>query len=309
MTMSKQQTDHQKTDIAITGLWALLPRQTHPYISVMRLDRPIGWWLLLLPSWWVILAKASTITDAVTMMALFLIGAIVMRAAGCVINDLLDRDIDKHIARTATRPIASGEISMLKAFTLLGVLGAIGLAILIQLPIKAWIMGLMSLPFIACYPLFKRFTYWPQAMLGVTFSWGVLLGHVAITDSWPDLQVIILYLGSIFWVIGYDTIYAIQDMKDDEISGVKSSALAMKSNIARGVGFFYTLAIIILSIGFYLNFGLSYWFIGLFLMGCHLIWQLRQIDEENPQKALFLFKSNRDAGLILSAALLLELMI
>ena len=178
----------------------------------MRLDRPIGWWLLLLPSWWVILAKASTITDAVTMMVLFLFGAIVMRAAGCVINDLLDRDIDKHIARTATRPIASGEISMLKAFTLLGVLGAIGLAILIQLPIKAWIMGLMSLPFIACYPLFKRFTYWPQAMLGVTFSWGVLLGHVAITDSWPDLQVIILYLGSIFWVIGYDTIYAIQDM-------------------------------------------------------------------------------------------------
>ena len=139
---------------------------------------------------------------------------------------------------------------MLKAFTLLGVLGAIGLAILIQLPIKAWIMGIMSLPFIACYPLFKRFTYWPQAMLGVTFSWGVLLGHVAITDSWPDLQVIILYLGSIFWVIGYDTIYAIQDMKDDEISGVKSSALAMKSNIARGVGFFYTLAIIILSIDF-----------------------------------------------------------
>ena len=243
------------------------------------------------------------------MMSLFLLGAITMRGAGCVINDLIDRDIDKHVARTATRPIASGEISIFKAFCLLFILGIIGLTILFQLPVKAWIMGILSFPFIAAYPTFKRFTYWPQAMLGLTFSWGVLLGHVAMTDSWPDFTIFIIYLGSVFWVIGYDTIYAIQDMKDDEISGVKSSALAMKSKIAKGVTLFYSLAIIILGIGFTLYLGVSYWLIGLGLMAFHLFWQIGKIDEDNPQTALKLFKSNRDAGLLLSAALLLDLFI
>ena len=232
-----------------------------------------------------------------------------MRAAGCVINDLIDRDIDKHVARTAARPIASGEISLFNAFCLLFILGLIGLTVLLQLPFKAWIMGILSLPFIAAYPLFKRFTYWPQAMLGLTFSWGVPLGYVAITDSWPDFTIFIIYLGSVFWVIGYDTIYAIQDMKDDEISGVKSSALAMKSRIAKGVTLFYLLAIIMLGTGFTLYLGISYWLMGLALMGFHLIWQIGKIDEDNPQIALQLFKSNRDAGLLLSAALLLGLLL
>lgn len=307
--MSQNQNHNDKTDIAITGLWASLPSSFHPYISVMRLDRPIGWWLLLLPSWWIILASATTMFAALYMMALFLIGAVTMRAAGCVINDLIDRDIDKHVARTAARPIASGEISLFNAFCLLSILGLIGLAVLLQLPFKAWIMGILSLPFIAAYPLFKRFTYWPQAMLGLTFSWGVPLGYVAITDSWPDFTIFIIYLGSVFWVIGYDTIYAIQDMKDDEISGVKSSALAMKSIIAKGVALFYLLAIIMLGTGFTLYLGISYWLMGLALMGFHLIWQIGKIDEDNPQIALQLFKSNRDAGLLLSAALLLELLI
>lgn len=309
MGMSQNQNQPSKTDIAITGLWATLPSSCHPYISVMRFDRPIGWWLLLLPSWWAILASAHSSFEAGFMMALFMVGAIAMRAAGCVINDLIDRDIDKHVARTAARPIASGEMSIFSAFCLLCILGVIGLAILLQLPVKAWIMGIVSLPFIAAYPLFKRFTYWPQAMLGLTFSWGVLLGHVAITDSWPNFSIFVIYLGSVFWVIGYDTIYAIQDMKDDEISGVKSSALAMKSKIAKGVSIFYGLAIMILGIGFILYLGISYWLIGLGLMACHLIWQIGKIDEDNPQMALRLFKSNRDAGLILSAALLLELLL
>ena len=307
--MSQNQNHHSKTDIAITGLWASLPSSFHPYISVMRLDRPIGWWLLLLPSWWAILASGKTAFEAGIMMALFMVGAITMRAAGCVINDLIDKDIDKHVARTATRPIASGEISLFNAFCLLFMLGLIGLSILLQLPVKAWIMGILSLPFIASYPLFKRFTYWPQAMLGLTFSWGVLLGHVAITDSWPEFTIFIIYLGSVFWVIGYDTIYAIQDMKDDEISGVKSSALAMKSKIAKGVSIFYGLAIIILALGFTLYLGISYWLIGLALMAFHLCCQISKIDEGNPQIALRLFKSNRDAGLLLSAALLLELLL
>ena len=307
--MSQQQKNMPKTDIAITGLWAALPRGFHPYISVMRLDRPIGWWLLLLPSWWAILASASAVDGSIYMMALFLIGAVTMRAAGCVINDLMDRDIDKHIERTSIRPIASGEISIIKALCLLAALGAIGLAILLQLPVKAWVIGILSFPFIALYPLFKRFTYWPQAMLGLTFSWGILLGHVAISNSWPDSGIFILYSGTVFWVIGYDTIYVIQDMKDDEISGVKSSALAMKSKIAQGVRNFYGLAIIVLGIGFYSHLGLSYWLIGLCLMAAHLFWQIGKIDEDNPEMALRLFKSNRDAGLLLSAALLLDLIV
>ena len=307
--MTNHQDLHDKSDIAMTGLWALLPSSFHPYIAVMRLDRPIGWWLLLLPSWWALLASAQTGFEAVKMMALFLLGAIIMRGAGCVINDLIDRDIDQHVARTATRPIASGDISVNKAFTLLFILGLIGLAVLLQLPVRAWIMGVLSLPLIATYPLFKRFTYWPQAMLGLTFSWGVLLGYVAITNLWPHLAIMILYFGSVFWVIGYDTIYAIQDMKDDEISGVKSSALAMKSHIAKGVRIFYSLAIILIALGLYLHIGVSYWIIGLLLMAAHLFWQTSCIDEEAPQMALILFKSNRDAGLLLSAALLLDLLI
>ena len=316
MTNMDQQQNHPlrkvstvRTDIAITGLWASLPRGCHPYISVMRLDRPIGWWLLLLPGWWAILASANEAGKAVYLMALFLLGAVTMRAAGCVINDLMDRDIDKHIERTSIRPIASGGISIFKAFCLLALLGVIGLAILLQLPVKAWIIGICSLPFIALYPLFKRFTYWPQAMLGLTFSWGILLGHVAISNSWPDTSIFILYFGTVFWVIGYDTIYAIQDMKDDEISGVKSSALAMKSKIAQGVRNFYGLSIIVLGIGFYSYLGLSYWLVGLCLMAAHLFWQIGKIDEDNPEMALRLFKSNRDAGLLLSAGLLLDLLL
>ena len=297
------------SDISLSGIWQIMPQSWHPAISMMRLDRPIGWWLLLLPGWWVILQSAHTLADAVFYMMLFLIGAVAMRAAGCIINDLFDQDIDQKVARTAARPLASGSLSVTSALMLLGGLGVIGLLILLQLPYRAWLMGLASLPFIVTYPLFKRFTYWPQAMLGLTFSWGILLGHVTITDDWPSTSVIWLYAGTVFWVIGYDTIYAIQDMKDDVISGVKSSALAMQNHITKGVSLFYALTVLLLGIGFYLHFGRLYlWTIGLGLMGLHLIWQCVQIDEDNPKIALRLFQSNRDAGLLLSAGLFAELL-
>lgn len=296
------------SDIRLDGLWGKLPASWHPYITMMRLDRPIGWWLLLLPGWWSILVGAKSLSAALWLMGLFLFGAVVMRAAGCVINDLWDRDIDKKVARTALRPLASGAISPLKAFMTLLCLGLIGLIILLQLPIKAWLMGVASLPLIAAYPLFKRFTYWPQIMLGLCFSWGALLGFVAASDTWPTSAIIFLYAGTVLWVIGFDTIYAIQDMKDDAITGVKSSALALKGRIAFAIKRIYAFALIVITIGLFLHFDAwGIWTTGILLMGLHLYRQTSLIDEDNPQMALMLFKSNRDAGLFLSAALLAEL--
>ena len=220
-------------------------------------------------------------------MALFLIGAVTMRAAGCVINDLWDRDIDKKIARTATRPLASGNITLTRAGLLLFCLGMIGLAILLQLPMKAWLMGCASLPLIASYPLFKRFTYWPQAMLGLTFSWGIFLGYVAATDSWPNS--------------------AMKDMADDAKTGVKSSALALAGRISFAVKRLYAFALILLTAGFYLHFmHFGIWTIGICLMGLHLYRQTSLIEEDNPYRALQLFRSNRDAGLFLTAGLLMQ---
>ena len=316
MTTSTKQSHHstevsaKASDIHIGGLWGILPEVCHPYVAVMRLDRPIGWWLLLLPSWWAILASADDAGRALWLMLLFMIGAIVMRAAGCIINDLWDRDIDKKVARTALRPLASGKIAIWQAVVLLLVLGLIGLAILLQLPLIAWLVGVASLPFIACYPLFKRITYWPQIILGLTFSWGILLGYSAVTSQWPSPAIIILYAGTVLWVVGYDTIYAIQDMADDATTGVKSSALALKGRITFAIKRIYAFCLIILTIGFYLHFGdWGIWLTGIVLMGLHLYRQTSLIDEDDPKMALMLFRSNRDAGLFLSAALFAELLL
>lgn len=300
---------NKHSDIRLDGFWGYFPPRTHPYITVMRLDRPIGWWLLLLPGWWSILAGAPSWQSALVMMLLFLIGAIAMRGAGCVINDLWDRDIDQKVARTSGRPLASGALSIGQALLLLFGLGIIGLIILLQLPMKAWGMGVMALPLVATYPLFKRFTYWPQAMLGLTFSWGILLGHVAITDSWPSSAVLLLYVGAVFWVIGYDTIYAIQDMADDKLSGVKSSALALEGRISQAVACLYSLSLACLYFGLWEIYGASAWLFGFGAMALHLCWQVTQISETDRTRALRLFQSNRNAGLLLTAGLLVELFV
>ena len=310
MTKSQKHSHHADgaSDIRLSGFWGKWPHICHPYITVMRLDRPIGWWLLVLPSWWAILASAKTTAQALWLMMLFTIGAIVMRAAGCIINDLWDRDIDKKVARTALRPLASGAISVWQAVLALLALGLIGLFILVQLPLIAWIVGIASLPFVACYPLMKRITFWPQIMLGLTFSWGILLGYSAATNQWPSPAMILIYAGTVLWVVGYDTIYAIQDMADDAITGVKSSALALKGRIAFAIKRIYAFSLIILTMGFYLHFGdWGIWLTGIILMGLHLYRQTSLIDENAPKMALMLFQSNRDAGLFLSAALLAEL--
>ena len=294
------------SDIDQPGWWRHLPPATRPYLLLARFDRPIGWWLLLLPGWWVIPVAGSETGATLWLMGLFLVGAVSMRAAGCVVNDLWDRRLDRKIARTATRPLAAGAVSVLQALVFLAMLCAVGLAILVQLPFAAILAGIAALPLVVLYPLAKRVTWWPQAVLGLTFSWGVPLGWVAVSAAMPPPELALVYAGSVAWVFGYDTIYAVQDMADDRKVGVKSSALGLGPHLRRGVFAAYAAAIILLAAGFLSIVGPGIWLAGLAGMAVHLMWQARRIDLNDPALALYLFKSNRDAGLLLTAGLLAQ---
>ena len=292
------------SDIALDGFWGRLPKSWQPFILLARFDRPIGWWLLLLPGWWAIPASTSQLSEAIRMMALFWAGAVVMRGAGCVINDLMDRRIDRKIARTAARPLASGAVSVRAALIFCGALGLAGLLVLVQLPWQAWVVGLASTPLILLYPLAKRVMGFPQLVLGLVFSWAGLLGPVAVTADWPGFPALWLWFGSIFWVIGYDTIYAVQDMADDRLTGVRSSALTLGRALRPAVGLFYLLGWGFLGIGFYGLLASGVWMAGWAAAGLHLGWQTVRLELDNPQLAGQLFKSNRDAGLLLTAGVL-----
>ena len=298
--------DRQHTDIDLSGWWRHLPSGCHPYILVARLDRPIGWWLLLLPGWWVIPVAAPGIGAGFFLMALFLAGAVAMRAAGCVVNDLWDRRLDSQVERTAGRPLAAGTIGSFEALLFLGLLCAIGLTVLVQLPFFAILTGIAALPLVILYPLAKRVTWWPQAVLGLTFSWGVPLGWAAASGSPPPAALALVYAGSVAWVFGYDTIYAIQDMADDREVGVKSSALGLGRHLRAGVATAYALAVAGLGLGFWLLLGTGIWVAALVAMALHLAWQSYRLDAGDPAMALRLFKSNRDAGLILTAGLVIN---
>ncbi len=298
--------DRQHTDIDLSGWWRHLPNGCHPYILVARLDRPIGWWLLLLPGWWVIPVAAPGIGAGFFLMALFLAGAVAMRAAGCVVNDLWDRRLDSQVERTAGRPLAAGTIGIFEALLFLGLLCAIGLTVLVQLPFFAILTGIAALPLVILYPLAKRVTWWPQAVLGLTFSWGVPLGWAAASGSPPPAALALVYAGSVAWVFGYDTIYAIQDMADDREVGVKSSALGLGRHLRAGVATAYALAVAGLGLGFWLLLGTGIWVAALVAMALHLAWQSYRLDAGDPAMALRLFKSNRDAGLILTAGLVIN---
>jgi len=288
-----------------TGWWRILPVWLHGYIYLGRFDRPIGWWLLLLPGWWVIPIGAPSIISMWWLMALFLAGAIITRAAGCIINDLWDRRLDQQVERTQQRPLASGAVSLRAAFIFLGILGTIGIGILWQLPDIAIYVGLAAAPLVIVYPLAKRVTWFPQFVLGLTFSWGVPLGWAASTGSLPDLSILSIYAGCVAWVFGYDTIYAVQDMADDAAIGIKSSALAFAQHLKIAVGVAYALALLLLSLGLYLQLGIGFWLGGLCLMGVHLAYQIHRLDGTNAAIALHLFRSNRDAGLILTATMVI----
>lgn len=295
----------QKTlagDIPLGNWIDRLPGTLRPYLRLMRVDRPIGIWVLLAPCWWSLTLAGESWPD-LRLMLLFAIGAIVMRGAGCVINDIADRDFDAQVERTAARPIPSGQVSVKKAALFLGFLLLVGLGVLLQLNTYAAIVGACSLLLVFPYPLMKRITYWPQAWLGLTFNWGALVGWAAVTGSlgWHTL---LLYAAGVFWTLGYDTIYAHADKEDDIMAGVKSSALKLGDKTRPALVAFYGLTLALIGTAGYLS-GLSWAFYAvLALAGLHLVWQITTVDLDEGAECLAKFRSNRDFGLLVFAAIL-----
>ena len=293
-----------------TGNWVdrFAPAWARPYLQLARLDRPIGWWLLLLPCWWstglAALASGARSPDLKIVM-LFAIGAIVMRGAGCTWNDILDRELDARVERTRSRPIPSGKVSVAAAFAFLVALALIGLLVLVQMNAFAISTGIASLVVVSVYPLAKRVTWFPQAVLGLAFSWGALMGWAAVfgTIGFPAL---VLYAGSILWVIGYDTIYAHQDRDDDAIIGVRSTALLFGEQTRVALAFLYAGAVMLIFVAGILAGGGVLFALGAIGFALHLAWQVRTLDIGNPAHCLRLFRSNREAGLILFAGIVLD---
>jgi 4-hydroxybenzoate polyprenyltransferase len=277
----------------------------------MRLDRPIGIWLLLWPCIFG-LVLGATVQDRGFIawrdfyyVILFALGAIVMRGAGCAFNDIVDRKIDAAVARTRGRPIPSGAISVGCAVRLVAGLCLVGLAILSQFNAFAVGLGAASLTLVAAYPFMKRITWWPQAWLGLTFNWGALLGYAAQTGTLAYADAM-LYAGLVFWTLGYDTIYALLDKDDDALIGVKSTARLFGDTAARWVGRFYAIAfVLILAAGYAAHSG--WLFTPLMLLaGAHLFWQVRRLDVNDPDRALRLFRSNRETGALIAIAFLVS---
>jgi 4-hydroxybenzoate polyprenyltransferase len=315
------------------------PEGLKPWLKLGRFDRPIGIWLLLLPGWQgIALAlaqyrKTPDLYDGWLFLG-FALGACLMRAAGCAFNDIVDRDIDAKVARTALRPIPSGRISVKQAWAFVVGCSLISLLILLTLNLTAGLLGFASLALVAAYPFMKRITWWPQAWLGLTFNWGALMGFAAATGLLPfalwlvakamvasgqwytysaatgvngelALSAAFLYLALVFWTLGYDTIYALQDIEDDAMVGVKSSARRLGSNVRGGVGVFYC-ATVVLTVAAGLTAGLGpIFYVALLPFVAHLFRQARDVRPDDPALALRLFRSNRDAGFILLFAIIL----
>lgn len=295
------------TDIKRQGWISHLPLSWQPYAILMRLDRPIGWWLLLLPSWWGIILGAQGISgidlQIIMTLALFWVGAIIMRGAGCVINDLWDKDLDTKVERTKTRPLASGAVTTSNATIFTLALLLIGLFILLFFRPLTIFLGVFSLGLVIAYPLMKRFTWWPQAFLGITFNFGVLMGYSAITGELSFIAVL-LYVAGICWTLGYDTIYALQDKEDDALVGIKSTARLFESNVNRWITGFYIGAVFVLWAALiFLNAGIVA-YVFLFLTALYLYWQLHTLETADAKNALERFKSNRDVGILICLMLL-----
>jgi 4-hydroxybenzoate polyprenyltransferase len=302
-----------------TGNWVdtLAPAWSRPYLRLSRLDRPIGSWLLLLPCWWssalsAIASHAGApnvwqpgVWHIAPSLALFFIGAFAMRGAGCTWNDIVDRDLDKSVERTASRPIPSGQVSVTQAAVFLVIQALVGLAVLLTFNTFTIGLGIASLVIVAIYPFMKRITYWPQIVLGLAFSWGALMGWAAAFGR-LDLPALLLYAGSISWVIGYDTIYAHQDREDDALIGIKSTALLFGPRTKPMLALFSGVAVIPLgAAGYSAGAGLVF-ALGLLAFAVHLAWQIVRLNIADPDNCLVVFKSDRDAGLILFAGLLLD---
>jgi len=292
-----------------TGNWVdgLAPPFTRPYLRLARLDRPIGSWLLLMPCWWSVGLAGMRVEHFPSLwhIALFFIGAFAMRGAGCTWNDLVDRNLDGLVERTRSRPIPSGQVTVAQATAFMLLQALIGLLVLIQFNRFTVFTGLASLLVVSIYPFMKRITYWPQIVLGLAFSYGALMGWPAAFGQldWPA---IVLYAGSISWVIGYDTIYAHQDREDDLLIGIKSTALLFGENTRPMLAGFYAGAVVLIGSAGLLAGGGLIFVLGLIAFAVHLAWQVVRLDINDSAHCLKQFKSNRDAGLILFGAMLLE---
>jgi 4-hydroxybenzoate polyprenyltransferase len=288
-------------DTEIQGLVRWLPDTLRPFALLARFDRPIGWWLLFWPCVFGLTLAGGAFSHW-PLILWMLLGAIAMRGAGCVYNDIVDRDLDAKVARTASRPLASGAVSVKAAWVWLLILCAISLLVLLQLNFNAQLLALESLILVATYPFMKRITWWPQLWLGLVFSWGALVGWVAVTGT-ADAAMFWLYGGTIFWVIGYDTIYAMQDREDDAMIGVRSSALRMGEHIRGGVAVCYLLALI--------GWGIAIWsvrpqgqaLIALAPAAFHLAFQVATLKKDGSN-ALGHFRSNKLIGMLVMAACL-----
>jgi 4-hydroxybenzoate polyprenyltransferase len=292
-----------------TGNWVdgLAPPATRPYLRLARLDRPIGSWLLLMPCWWSLgLAAMRTQTfPNVWHVVLFFIGAFAMRGAGCTWNDLADRNLDGLVERTRSRPIPSGQVTVAQATAFMVAQALIGFLVLVQFNRFTVMCGIASLIVVVVYPFMKRITYWPQVTQGLAFSWGALMGWPATCARlvWPAK---VLYPGSISWVIGYDTIYAHQDREDDALIGIKSTAILFGQDTQQMMVVFYALAVVLIGIAGAMAGGGLIFALALAAFAVHLAWQIKRLDIDDPALCLKLFKSNRDAGLILFAGMVLD---
>lgn len=284
-------------DTEYQGLVGHLPSSLRPFALLARFDRPIGWWLLYWPCFWG-LALAGGAFSHWSLILWLLLGAVAMRSAGCVYNDIVDRDLDSRVARTANRPLASGAVSPKAAWIWLASLCLIGLVVLLQLNFNAQLLALESLLLVAAYPFMKRFTWWPQAWLGLVFSWGALVGWIAVAQH-AEPAMFWLYAGTVCWVIGYDTIYAMQDREDDALVGIRSSALRLGGHVRSGVALFYMLALIGWSMAIWSVRPQGQALIALAPVAIHLAFQVITLQKDGSN-ALDHFRSNRLAGLLMA---------
>ena len=281
------------------GLIARLPQMPRDLAQLARFDRPIGWWLLFWPCAWGVWLAGQGVQWQLLLW--FLLGSIAMRGAGCVYNDIVDAKLDRKVARTASRPVASGRVSKKIAWMWLAVLCLVGLVVLLQLRLEAQTVALASLALVAAYPFMKRITWWPQAWLGMVFTWGLLVGWIAIRSDHLD-ALAALYIGAALWVIGFDTVYALQDRDDDALVGIRSSALRLGDNVRTGVAAFYAGAIVLWALAFWLLRADWVALLALLPVAAHLAWQVATLDPSDGDNPLARFRSNRWAGALMAAA-------
>jgi 4-hydroxybenzoate polyprenyltransferase len=295
---------------AVSGNWVdrHAPEGLRPYLRLMRADRPVGTWLLLLPCWQG-LALGAIVEPPLRMTLvwyalLFGLGAVVMRGAGCAYNDIADRDIDAKVARTAMRPIPAGQISLKQAWMFLIALSLIGLCVLLQFNRTTILLGLSSLALVAAYPFMKRITWWPQAWLGLTFNWGALMGYSSVAGE-IGVSALLLYASGVAWTLGYDTIYAHQDKEDDALIGVKSSARRLGAQTKTALAGFYAAALVLAALAYLVGGAPPAGLLLFVIAAAHFRWQIKAADIDNPQSCLTVFRTNREAGFHMLAPFLL----